>query len=151
MAVGGIPVANRTHAVDCVLAALAIQQLISRLREKKLAQQQPYWEIRIGIHSGSLVAGVVGQEKFSYDVWGDTVNTASRMESSGAAGRINISSATYQQVKDFFDCEFRGKVQAKNKGAIDMYFVNSIKSELATDSDGQTPNKKFFVLYDRLA
>jgi len=73
------------------------------------------------------------------------------MESSGAAGRINISSATYQQVKDFFDCEFRGKVQAKNKGAIDMYFVNSIKSELATDSDGQTPNKKFFVLYDRLA
>jgi len=127
MAVGGVPVANQTHAVDCVLAALEIEQLVSTLREKEMRRSRPYWQIRIGIHSGDLVAGVVGREKFSYDVWGDTVNTASRLESSGVAGRINISGATYELVKDFFDCEFRGKVAAKNKGEIDMYFVNGIQ------------------------
>ena len=129
MAVGGVPVANQTHAVDCVLAALEIEQLVSALREKEMRRSRPYWQIRIGVHSGDLVAGVVGREKFSYDVWGDTVNTASRLESSGVAGRINISGATYELVKDFFDCEFRGKVAAKNKGEIDMYFVNGPRRE----------------------
>jgi len=127
MAVGGVPVANQTHAVDCVLAALEIEQLVSALRAKEMRRSRPYWQIRIGIHSGDLVAGVVGREKFSYDVWGDTVNTASRLESSGVAGRINISGATYELVKDFFECEFRGKVAAKNKGEIDMYFVKGIR------------------------
>jgi len=129
MAVGGVPLANQTHAVDCVLAALEIEQLVSALREKEMKRSRPYWQIRIGVHSGDLVAGVVGREKFSYDVWGDTVNTASRLESSGVAGRINISGATYELVKDFFDCEFRGKVAAKNKGEIDMYFVNGPRRE----------------------
>jgi len=133
MAVGGVPVANRTHAVDCVLAALEIAESIKRAREQQVAESRPYWEIRIGIHSGDLVAGVVGREKFSYDVWGDTVNTASRLESSGEAGRINISGATYELVKDFFDCEFRGKVLARHKGEIDMYFVNGIRRELSIE------------------
>jgi adenylate cyclase len=131
MAVGGIPTANQTHAVDCVLAALEIEELVSSLREKEMRRSRPYWQIRIGIHSGDLIAGVVGREKFSYDVWGDTVNIASRLESSGVAGRINISGATYELVKDFFDCEFRGKVAAKNKGEIDMYFVKSPRREYA--------------------
>jgi adenylate cyclase len=148
MAVGGVPLTNRTHAVDCVLAALEIEQVVSRLREQEMAESRPYWQIRIGIHSGDLVAGVVGSEKFSYDVWGDTVNTASRLESSGVAGRINISGATYELVKYFFDCEFRGKVAAKNKGEIDMYFVNGLRPELATDSS--TPNERFYDLYERL-
>jgi len=130
MAVGGVPVANQTHAVDCVLAALEIEQLVSALREKEMRRSRPYWQIRIGIHSGDLVAGVVGREKFSYDVWGDTVNTASRLESSGVAGRINVSGATYELVKDFFDCEFRGKVAAKNKGEIDMYFINGLRPKV---------------------
>ncbi|HLE63714.1 MAG TPA: adenylate/guanylate cyclase domain-containing protein [Pyrinomonadaceae bacterium] len=150
MAVGGVPLANRTHAVDCVLAALAIEQVVSRLRETEMAESRPYWQIRVGIHSGDLVAGVVGREKFSYDVWGDTVNTASRLESSGVAGRINISGATYELVKEFFDCEFRGKVAAKNKGEIDMFFVNGIRPELSVDSAGRTPNERFFRLYEYL-
>ncbi|HKZ81553.1 MAG TPA: adenylate/guanylate cyclase domain-containing protein [Pyrinomonadaceae bacterium] len=150
MAVGGVPVANQTHALDCVLAALEIQELVSRLREKEMAEKRPYWQIRIGIHSGSLVAGVVGREKFSYDVWGDTVNTASRFESSGAAGRINISGSTYALVKDFFECEFRGKIPAKNKGEIDMFFVNGIRRELSVDLAGRIPNEKFFKLYEYL-
>ena len=148
MAVGGVPVVNRTHAVDCILAALEIEQVVSRLREHEMAENRPYWQIRIGIHSGDLVAGVVGREKFSYDVWGDTVNTASRLESSGVAGRINISGATYELVKHFFNCEFRGKIAAKNKGEIEMYFVNGIRTELTMDS--RTPNKKFYELYSRL-
>ncbi len=147
MAVGGVPLANRTHAVDCVLAALEIEQSVSRLREKEMAASRPFWEIRVGIHSGDLVAGVVGREKFSYDVWGDTVNIASRLESSGVAGRINISGATYELVKDFFDCEFRGKIAAKNKGEIDMYFVSGIRSELSSTGDNQIPNEKFFELF----
>ena len=80
-------------------------------------------ELRIGIHSGSLVSGVVGKKKFAYDVWGDTVNIAARMESSGEPDRINISEATYEEVKDKFKCTPRGKVKAKNKGELEMYFV----------------------------
>ncbi len=148
MAVGGVPVTNRTHAVDCVLAALEIEQVVSRFREQEMAESRPYWQIRVGIHSGDLVAGVVGREKFAYDVWGDTVNTASRLESSGVAGRINISGTTYHLVKEFFDCEFRGKIAAKNKGEIEMYFVNGIRPELAIDST--TPNERFYELYQRL-
>jgi adenylate cyclase len=147
MAVGGVPLANQTHAVDCVLAALEIVQLVSELREREMLRSRPYWEIRIGIHSGDLIAGVVGREKFSYDVWGDTVNTASRLESSGVAGRINISGATYELVKDFFDCEFRGKIAAKNKGEIDMYFVNGIRRELSVNGNGVIPNETFVQSY----
>jgi class 3 adenylate cyclase len=81
------------------------------------------WQMRVGIHSGAAVAGVVGKKKFTYDVWGDTVNIASRMETSGEPGKINISAYTYDLIKEFFVCEYRGKIDAKGKGEIDMYFV----------------------------
>ena len=81
------------------------------------------FQIRIGVHSGSLVAGIVGVKKFAYDVWGDTVNTAARMEQNSEPGRINISAATYELVKSQFQCEFRGEIAAKNKGMLKMYFV----------------------------
>ncbi len=135
MAAGGIPQANATHAVDCVRAALEIAQFMAAMREEKMAAGKPYWQLRLGIHSGRLVAGVIGEEKFAYDVWGDTVNTASRLESSGAANRINISRATYERVKDFFECEYRGAIAAKNKGEIEMYFVNGVRPELPRDGD----------------
>lgn len=149
MAAGGVPSANRTHAVDSVLAALEIKRFMMERAEKKKTINQPFWQLRLGIHTGPLVAGVIGREKFAYDVWGDTVNTASRLESSGVAGRINISGATYEQVKDFFVCEYRGKISAKHKGEIDMYFVNAIRPSLAHETGG--PNQRFGDLYKLLA
>ncbi len=147
MCVAGIPTSTSTHAIDAVLAALQIKAFIDWRKYEKTKKNQPYWEIRIGIHSGSLLAGVIGKKKFTYDVWGDSVNTAARMESSGEPGAINISQATFELVKDFFDCEYRGKIEAKNKGLIDMYFVKRIKKNLALDPSGLLPNEEFNALY----
>jgi len=149
MAVGGVPAANSTHAVDAVLVALEIQRFMIELAARKKKQNQPCWQLRLGIHTGPLVAGVIGREKFAYDVWGDTVNTASRLESSGVAGRINVSGTTYEQVNGFFDSEYRGKVSAKHKGEIDMYFVNAIQPSLS--HNGGEPNQRFVELYNVLS
>lgn len=119
--------------------------------KKKRPKNELYWEIRLGIHSGPLLAGVIGKKKFTYDVWGDTVNTASRMESSCITGEINISSATFDLVKDFFECEYRGKVSAKNKGDIDMYLVTKIKEKFSLDPIGLLPNDTFNQLYRDLS
>ena len=127
MAVGGLPVTNQTHAVDVIKAALEIRDFLEGLKKKKEAQNKPVFEIRIGIHTGNVVAGIVGLKKFAYDIWGDTVNLASRMESSSEAGRINISGTTYELVKEHFVCTYRGKIKAKNKGEVDMYFVEGVK------------------------
>jgi len=128
MAAGGLPVANKTNATDVVTAALEIQQFMEEHTRNKNREGKEIFEIRIGIHTGPVVAGIVGIKKFAYDIWGDTVNIASRMETSGEAGKVNISGSTYELVKTQFNCIPRGKIQAKNKGEIDMYFVESINS-----------------------
>ncbi|MFB5649234.1 adenylate/guanylate cyclase domain-containing protein [Leptospira wolffii] len=143
MCAGGIPSSNNSHAIDSCLAGLEFQNFMKQIAENKAAQNLPFWELRVGIHTGPVTSGVIGSDKFAYDVWGDAVNTASRMESSGKSGYVNISGATYEIVKDFFVCEHRGKIQAKGKGEIDMYFVLSIQPSLSLNGEGKLPNEKF--------
>ena len=125
IAAGGLPEDNTATVQNVVEAAIAMQLVVENFKKKRLENNLPYFELRIGIHTGPVVAGVVGIKKFQYDIWGDTVNLAARMEQSGVPGKINISQYTYEKVKDQFHCEHRGKIAAKNKGEIDMYFIIS--------------------------
>jgi len=125
MCVGGLPDVEGSEPKDVVLAALEIQDLLDAFKLEREQQNRPYFEARIGIHTGPLVAGVVGSMKFAYDIWGDTVNVAARLESKGLPRRVNISAATYELVKDYFACETRGIISVKNNHDIAMYFVNA--------------------------
>ncbi|HLP52561.1 MAG TPA: adenylate/guanylate cyclase domain-containing protein, partial [Chitinophagales bacterium] len=120
---GGVPTKSEGNPHLVVQAALDFMREIDTLRRERTAQGKIPFEFRIGIHTGQLVAGVIGIRKFAYDIWGDTVNMAARMQQAGEIGKINISGATYEMVKDKFACVYRGKIEAKNKGEIDMYFV----------------------------
>ena len=126
MCAGGIPIANNTHAADTILAAMEMQKFVTSMNQKRKALNLPAWEMRVGIHTGPVIAGVVGSKKFAYDIWGDAVNTASRMETACEVGRINISSSTHQLIKNQFKCTYRGAIEAKNKGEIEMYFVDGV-------------------------
>lgn len=117
---------------NMIKAALEMQEFLNDLKEQRIMRGEPYFEARIGIHTGPVVAGVVGSKKFAYDIWGDTVNIAARMEQNSEEGKINISETTYWKIKYDFDCAYRGKISAKNKGNIDMYYVNkALKHEYA--------------------
>ncbi|MCB9569036.1 MAG: FIST C-terminal domain-containing protein [Myxococcales bacterium] len=123
MCAGGIPAPCEGHAIRAVEAAWEMQAFMAEVAAARAASGRAAWELRIGVHTGPLMAGVIGQKKFAYDIWGDTVNIASRLESTGAPGRINISAATHAEVRGAFECEHRGRLAAKNAGEIDMYFV----------------------------
>jgi class 3 adenylate cyclase len=119
----GLPIPNTKNPVEMVDVAFKFLKAVNELKEKRLAVNKTTFDIRIGIHSGPLIAGVVGTKKFAYDIWGDAVNTAARMQQNGVEGKINISGTTYELIKHRFHCAHRGRIEAKNKGPVDMYFV----------------------------
>ena len=123
MCAGGIPEPDEGHVVKIIEVAF---EFIGFLNDSKSGMKDSItpFDVRIGLNTGPVVAGVVGTKKFAYDIWGDTVNVASRMESNSEPGRINISEYTYELIKDKFDCEYRGEIKVKNHGTMKMYFVN---------------------------
>ena len=125
MCAGGIPVENESNPMDALNAAREMVEWVNIWNSEREMNGKSIWEIRIGVHTGELVAGVIGTSKFAFDVWGDAVNIASRMESSGEPGKINISSSTYGYVKENFSFEYRGEIEVKNRGEIGMYFVSN--------------------------
>ena len=127
MAAGGLPIPNMTNPQDVVKAALEMQEWMTNWNQSEYAADGQKWEIRVGVHTGSVMAGVVGKNKFAYDIWGETVNIASRMESIGEVGKVSISKATYDLVKDDFSCIPRGMVTAKNIEEIEAYWVTNME------------------------
>ena len=121
----GLPIADPNHANNVAKAALAISKFVNDYKAHCTTNKLPFFDVRIGINSGSVVAGIVGVKKFAFDIWGDTVNTAARMEQTSEPGKINISGATFNLISEQFTCTHRGKMQAKNKGEIDMYFLEA--------------------------
>lgn len=150
MAAGGLPDRNTTHPVDSILAALKIVDFVRSFGEKNLSET-PYLPIRIGIHTGKAVVGVIGKKRFAYDMWGETVNLAARLEQHSDENQINISETTYQRVKDFFECEPRGDIETKYTGKVPMYFVKRIKPDLSEDDEGMFPNRLFVREYNSIS
>ncbi|MEO7523103.1 MAG: adenylate/guanylate cyclase domain-containing protein [Ferruginibacter sp.] len=122
MAVCGLPIGDPAHAENIMRAALEIRDFMEK-RNNKPGNRS--FHIRIGVHSGPVVAGIVGIKKLAYDIWGDTVNTAARMGQNSEPGKVNISETCYELVKDKFQCTYRGEITAKNKGSMKMYFLNN--------------------------
>jgi PAS domain S-box-containing protein len=143
MCAGGMPMKNNSHPVNVVMAALEIQQFLFEFNKPRMLNKDIVWECRIGAHSGEVFAGVVGEKKFAYDIWGDTVNLAARMETAGAVNTVNISDTTYEMVKDYFVCVPRGEIDVKNVGKANMFFVLGLKDEYTNDPAGVIPNETF--------
>jgi class 3 adenylate cyclase len=125
MCAGGMSNDGGAQLRDMVLAARDMQKWLHTWNTERMKTGLPRFDARIGIHRGPVVAGVVGSKKFAFDIWGDTVNIAARIEQAGEGGKINISGEAYELIRDAFPCTYRGKIAAKNKGEIDMYFVDN--------------------------
>ena len=143
MCAGGVPVRNKTNAIDTCLAALQIQAYMKKRKDDAIANEEEYWELRLGINTGEVTAGVIGSERLAYDIWGATVNQAQRMEMLGDPEKVTITGSTHQLIEPYFDTVFKGKAQTKSRGLIDMYVVERIKPELSIRGEGVIPNKKF--------
>lgn len=140
----GLPEKNRTHPLDACLVALQSQHSIAESNRRREQLRLKPWLQRIGINTGPVVAGIVGSKRYTYDVWGTAVNTAARLEQVCEPGRINISASTFHYVEHLFETEPRGRIEVKNLGAIDMYFLNRIRPAFSADAEGCVPNEAFW-------
>ena len=146
MAVGGLPDENSTHAIDACIAGLQIQHYMQAKKFDALANHKDYWEIRLGINTGPVTAGIIGTLKMAYDVWGSAVNQAQRMEMLGQPGGVTISEETFKWIEPYFECIHKGKAQMKSKVLLDMYEVIRIKPELSVNNEGLKPNDLFYEI-----
>ncbi len=144
LCVGGLPEPSRTHALDACLAALEMQAYLGRWNLQREKLRLSPWKLRIGINTGPVVAGLVGKRRFTYDIWGDSVNVAQRLEAAAEPGRINISASTYHYVQKLFETEPRGALEVKNKPPMEMFFLSRIKPQFSADAGGTTPNEAFW-------
>ena len=147
MCAGGIPVKNITNPIDVEMAALEMNNYLENYELNKRGAGNRIWELKIGIHTGPGTASITGKKKVNYDIKGDTVNTASRVEAVSANGLIIISVMTYELVKEFFDCEYFGKLPVKYKGDLQMYKVKGLKPEFSVDGKGIIPNDAFRIKF----
>ena len=147
MCAGGIPVKNITNPVDVVLAAIEIRNFLGKFEMNRRGKGNRIWELKIGIHTGPVTAAISGKKKINYDIKGDTVNTASRVEAVSDDGSILISVMTYELVKEFFNCEYFGKLPVKYKGDLQMYRVNGLKPEFSHNGEGVSPNDSFRIKF----
>ena len=147
MCAGGIPVKNITNPVDVVLAAVEMKNFLEKYETGKRGKNIRIWDLKIGIHSGPVTAAISGRKKINYDIKGDTVHTASRVEAVSDNGMIVISVMTYELVKEFFNCEYFGKLPVKYKDDLQMYKVKGLKPEFSEDGDGIIPNKSFRIKF----
>lgn len=143
MCAGGVPVRNKTNPIDACLAALQIQAYMLKRKNDAIATGKEYWELRLGINSGEVTAGVIGSERLAYDIWGATVNQAQQMEMLGEPGKVTITGTLFKQIEPYFECVFLGKAQTKSGGMVDMYVVQKIKPELSIKGEGIFPNERF--------
>ena len=145
-----MPAESRGHAIRICLAALEIQNYMERTNAQREKMRMPRWDMRIGIHTGPVIAGVVGEQKFTYDIWGDSVNTAALMEQNSEPGKINISSTTYQHVNEAFEIVERGEITSGKKGKLPMYFIKRLKPEFSKDQLGLKTNEIFEQKFGQL-
>ena len=150
MAVGGVPETGLPHPIDAGLAALEMQATVARMNSRADALRLPSLELRIGIHTGPVICGVVGNHRFAFDIWGDAVNIASFMEAQCLPGRVNVSDTAAGHAKTLFDLEPRGPVEAKHQRTHEMFFLNRLKPEFSRDDAGCHPNENFAAEYERL-
>ena len=143
MAVGGVTATNARHPIDACLAALEMQETVARIRSRSEKMRLPALELRVGIHTGPVISGVVGNRRFSFDIWGDAVNTASFMEAHCPPGQINISETVAGYVKALFELEARGTIKAKHDRPYRMFFLNHLKPEFASTKDGRAPHVRY--------
>ncbi len=147
MCTGGVPVKNITNPVDVVMAAVEMQNFLIELEENNRKNKKKIWDFKLGIHTGPVTANIAGKKKISYEIKGYTVNTATRIESVAEEGNIIISVMTYELIKEFFVCEYYGKMPVKYKGDLEMYVVKGLNPELSVDREGVKPNSAFTIKF----
>jgi class 3 adenylate cyclase len=142
LAVAGVPEVDRLHVLRVCLAALGMLEVMKRIQAERSRLRLPFFELRIGIHTGAVIAGTIGMQRFTFDIWGDAVNVAARIESEGETGRILVSEQVYHHVKAYFDATERGSVELKNKGSLQLYYLDRLKPEFSSDQAGFRANAK---------